>query len=217
MDNDSGKFLGGVLALVGVVLGILMATGVISSSSGLVAKILKASGIALIVLGAIIVLIVIAVIVAAIVASKPDPEAEAKMETKRVITTNKQQLAKLKSKATILESELKVVRQKLNDINSKIALNGEYTSLLRNKENLEKTEAEYVNNLNEIYALIDEMDGDISSLESRRSNALAKMKMAEAMQVSSNTTESGAIDDLENRAQYNADYADAMKQLSGKH
>lgn len=220
MDDYGKKIGGGIIAAIALVVGILFMTGVIKGSSGIAATILKIAGIGCIVVGVALIAIIVAVIVAAVLSNKPSKGEEDKLATKKLITERKQQLSKVKSKISILSTNIQANDRKLQDFDAKIEACTDELSRARMidmKLSLENTSRDYHNSLNELNNLAVELESEILQMSQRRDNALAKMTMAE---VTKNTAENlgnqSAIEELENKAQYQQDYANAMKELNGR-
>lgn len=237
--RNSGKGAGGVLAAILVILGVLLASGIGGLTTGILAKLVKWAGIALVTCGVGVVLIVVGAIIAAAMDNKTDEHQEAKMSVNQSIEERRQQLAKLKSSQTVLNMSYKRIVNQLAEVDKKIATcntNAEdylrqgneamaknelakKQTLLKSRENVAKTEEGYRSNLSQLEALIDQLSGEITDMELRRDSANAKIKMAEAKQSMSgykdavNSGSQDSLSDYEKQAQYSADLAAALEQL----
>lgn len=209
---------------------------------GIMASILKIAGISLAVVGVGAVLLTIAVFVAAIMASKDKGEGNDKAEINKVVTDRRAQLSKLKSRAMVLKLDLDKYTGKLADIDKKIkecdeaaekyVLAGDDNkakeelakkqSLVRSREPIAASEAEYAKLYEEIMKNVEILENNVSSLESRRDAALTKLDIAKTQQElgtfggGTSEVDKELLEQLEAKAQYEKDYADALKQLNGK-
>lgn len=116
----------------------------------------------------------------------------------------------------------KYVREK-NDAKAAEAI-AKKQGLIRQREKLVANEKEYEKNLARIQKMVDEYAAEVKAMRERRDDAYAKMKLAEAKDTMNafeeatrnqmmNGVDDVALAELEEKAQYQADYMAAMKQL----
>lgn len=237
--GKSGKGFGGVLAAVAVILGALLLTGIGGITTGIVSKLVKWAGIALVACGVGVVLLVIATIIAAALDSKTDEHQSTKASVYQNIAERNQQLAKLKSSQVVLNMDYKRLKDRIADTDRKIDMcntNAEKylregkeklakdelakkQNLLKSRESLDATAKGYQENLTQLDALISKLSTEIAEMEQRRDSANAKIKMAEAKKsmygYTDISTGSGndSLSEYEKQAQYQVDYLEAVKKL----
>ena len=237
--EGTGKKIGGFFAMLAVVAGILLLTGVIGPKTGSMAKILHGVGIGCVVVGAVVVLLVIAIVIIAFATNKDDPDTELKAGANQVISDRKKQLSKLKSQASIMKMNVSSTKSKIKSLDARIELceknaekyvaagdddnaRSEITKkqeLAANRETLIKSRENYDNSLAEIQRAIDSLECEIAELGNRRDSAMTKMKIAKVNQNVAGMDDGSALDEdafdkLDEKAQYEEDYAESMKELN---
>ena len=220
MGDGKGK---GILAVIIMLIG--GALLVVGPKEGVIASILHLAGLLGVIAGVGIFALVAALMFAAMAAKKKDPDAEDKMEINRFMEERRQELAKFKSTVATTEFELRKVEQSIADTERQIryaesdakafVLKGddyEAKRMLIRKQQLEKTRERlimtrdgYENALAEMHRLVDKLESDIVSLESRLTNANALNSI--------NSTDDRLIKEYEEKAQYQADYQEALREL----
>ena len=221
MDNGKGK--GGILAVILLILGALALLK--GPETGIIATILHLAGIASLVIGIGIFAIVALAIIAAMSSKKKNPNAQDKVEISQFLEEKRSELAKYKSTVATTQLEIRKLEEKIDDTDRKIkyaendakafVVKGDDESakreLIKIKE-LESTKERFVmirdgyrNALNEMQRVADILEADILSFETRLKNADAMM--------SSNDGREQLIKEYEEKAQYEADYREALKEL----
>ena len=220
---DSGKGKGGILAVILLILGALALLK--GPETGIIATILHLAGIASLVIGIGIFAIVALAIIAAMSSKKKNPNAQDKVEISQFLEEKRSELAKYKSTVATTQLEIRKLEEKIDDTDRKIkyaendakafVAKGDDESakreLIKIKE-LESTKERFVmirdgyrNALNEMQRVADILEADILSFETRLKNADAMM--------SSNDGREQLIKEYEEKAQYEADYQEALKEL----
>lgn len=185
MDDNKGVGFG-ILAVIAIILGIMMATGVFGVLPAAVAAILKVIGIASIVAGVGLVAVAIAVIVLAFKSAKKDPNADTKAEIRDIIRDKEQEIAKLKSRVAMWKMELRR--------NNGVAVDS------------------YEANIKDAERRIEELQTEILDIKHKSDVATSQMNDAEFVKGNKDRV----IDDYVDKAQYEKDYADALKELDGR-
>lgn len=193
-NKNSGLGIGAIIV---IVLGALFATGTIGGGSGMISSILHFAGIACITIGIIVVLLVALVIFAAFKTKPKNDNQDTKMEINQIIDSRQKELAKLKSTLSITKMELRKAQTKLHDSKSETE-----------KRNYEEICANYESVIAESEKKILEMDADILLMKQRRDNAFSKINEADYL-----LNEETKLEELEEKAQYEQDYAEAYKSL----
>ena len=121
--EGTGKKIGGFFAMLAVVAGILLLTGVIGPKTGSMAKILHGVGIGCVVVGAVVVFLVIAIVIIAFTTNKDDPDAGLKAGANQVISDRKKQLSKLKSQASIMKMNVSSTQSKIKSLDARMRKN----------------------------------------------------------------------------------------------
>lgn len=220
---DSGKGKGGILAVILLILGALALLK--GPETGIIATILHFAGIASLVVGIGIFIIVALAIFAALSSKKKNPNAQDKVEIAQFMDDKRSELAKYKSTVATTKLELRKLDEKIEDTDRKIkyaendakafVAKGDDESakreLIKIKE-LESTKERFVmirdgyrNALNEMQRIADKLEADLLSFETRLKNADALM--------STNDGRDQMIREYEEKAQYEADYQEALKEL----
>lgn len=226
--NNSKNVFGGI-AVVILIIGILLLTGVFGSFSGVVAVVTKAFGIGCIVIGALIAIIVIAVVIVAFKDRDKDENADTKKEINQIISSREQDIAKLKSNASVSKIELRRIEAKLNDVNKRLddcdrmisryeeegknsgalELESRKQALERERDNLNQVYETYLNNIHTTEKQIADAHSEVLDMKTRRDVAMSKMSQAQ-------TIKNNTLGDFEDKAQYEEDYANALKELNKK-
>lgn len=239
--GDSFDAKGGIIAGILLGIGVLFCSGVIGPESEVLSKIIHFLGIASIVVCVLIVLLIVALFFVARKSIEVDENQSDKAKIKQTINDNRQQLSKLKSQATLLNMKLGNVNAKIKELDNRIKLcednakrylnQGDEASakaelekknsILSNREGLLASYNEYNNSLNDLNDMIDKLEGNIVSIENRRDDALTKLNIASTKKMigeyegKGNYEQLDALNNLENKAQYEDDYANALKELNG--
>lgn len=237
--GDSFDKIGGVIVGALLVIGLLLFSGVIEPKSEALVKILHFAGVAALVIFAIIVLLIIVVFVAARKSSNVDENQNEKVKINHTINENRQQLSKLKSKTALLNMKLGTVNSKITELDNRIKLCEENAkkylvdgdeekarmelnnknSIMENRKNLVATQSEYKKNLDELQSMIDRLDDSITSIENRRDDALTRLDIANTKKMINEYSQVQdfdnieALNNLEDKAQYEDDYANALNEL----
>lgn len=226
MNDNKGGIVVAAIAI--IVLGILLRAGVIGDSTGLIGKIVHIGGIMLIAGGIIMALLVVGVIIASMVSKNTDETQGTKNEINQIITKRRQELAKMKSTSAVMSMELRNAKNKLEAVDQKIAacekkakqledagdVNAAELELskkstyLRERQIYSESYENYLSVVHDAEKKIMEIEEDLLSMQQRSGDAFAKIKKAEML-----TNDQEIVDDLAHKAQYQEDYAEAMKKL----
>ena len=191
MDNGKGSGSGAALIIIlGIAAAILFITGLFGSVTGVAGTLLKIFGLICIIVAALLVALIVAVIIIALNGRKTDPNAEEKSDTRELINTKEQEIAKVKSNIAVKKMELRRAEAEQD-----AALTAQLTELIT-----------------ELTAREDALQAEVLSMKTRRDAALAKLHEADTIKAEEN----GVLKYLEEKAQYEKDYADALKQLGGR-
>lgn len=224
-----GKGIFGIFAVGVVIAGIVLATGGFGGLSGSLATILKLVGIGCIGIGVLVAIIVVIALVAAFKTNPQDEHQNTKSSINQMISEKEKEVTKLKSAISLSRNELRKIQMKLDDVNRQISEcerqsvkcleegneTGAREALSRKqnytleKANLTEVYDTYQTGINEAEQKVTEIQASIVDMRSRSNTAFAKLKEAEYVK----NNQDGIVDELEEKAQYEEDYANALKSL----
>lgn len=224
--EKKGKGLAG-LGAIGAIVGVLLLTGVLSIP-GALAKIL---GIGLLVGAGLIAALVIATVIIAF-KTAGDENSNVKADVASLIRTKEQEISKLKSKVAIAKLDVKKVfkdiaklEEKIEECDKKseecVAAGNEEgarqvltTKSLYNdqRDRLLETVSSYERTISDSNNRITALQNEILDLQNRRDDALSMLNDANAIK----NGQAASLDKLEEDAQFQKDYAEALKELEEK-
>lgn len=195
MNGSKGGL--GIGAVIVIIMGVLCATGVFGGTGGILGSILHIVGIACIVIGILVVLLLALVIFAAFRSKPKDENHDSKMEINGIIQSREKELAKLKSTVSITKMELRKAETKLKESRTE-AEKANYAEICANyRRVIEDTEKRIL-----------EIDSDILLMKQRRDHAFSQLSEADYIK-----NDEEVMEKLEEKAQYEQDYAEAYKSL----
>lgn len=224
MGSRSGK--GGIIAAIIAILGVLLLSGAIGPSEGMIASLFHLAGIACVVVGVAVFAIVVGVLIAAFASKRDNSKGDAKKEVNQLILEKRQQLAKFKSTVATAKFEHRKLMQKSDDLDRQIiycndeakrcVTNGDdigAKSAITKRQQYEKSKAAvtlqlegYQNAISEMENLTEKLESDIISLEQRRDTVFVNQTINDG-------AAEAALKEYKEKAQYEADYAQALREL----
>lgn len=183
--DDHRGFGFGIAALAALVIGIFFVTGVFGAVPAAVAAVLKIFGIIGIVVSVVFVAVTVLVIVLALRTGKNDPNRGTKDEIRQLVHDKEQEINKLKSRVAVWKMELRRTAGSASD--------------------------SYETNIREAERRIEELKAEILEITRKSDEAIARLNDAEYIR----NNRDKAVDELVRKAQYEKDYADALKTLDG--